>query len=401
MIEARADLLEPPMNATERMYAAVAGEVPDRVPVYPKIWFDVAAKYTDTPFLQVIEDPFTALRVMMEAGLVVGADAVRQFHSPARRIEKEDGKVYEIDKTGRRLGKIDMDGGWATHLDDPRDFHYEDPYTMAYNWAWASFEDPIIRNIEEARRIAVPDKSFYEELGCGDRQRKVMEIAGDRIELIGDLKSATMSFNVILRGLEQSMLDCLDDPPLIHAIMEKGVALAIERGKFCVDLGHRILRLNDSSGTNSLVSPKTWRQFIYPHMKTVCDELHAYHKDVRIYVHICGDVMAMLNDLIEVGIDCIGPLDPLGDMKPDLTREQVGDRASLMGGVNTLSFLNNTPEQVEEESKNCILGAGKRGGYVLASGCAIPRESSKENLQALRSAADKYGIYKNGELVPA
>ena len=75
MIEARDDLLEPPMNATERMYAAVAGEVPDRVPVYPKIWFDVAAKYTDTPFLQVIEDPFTALRVMMEAGLAVGADA--------------------------------------------------------------------------------------------------------------------------------------------------------------------------------------------------------------------------------------------------------------------------------------------------------------------------------------
>ena len=144
MIEARADLLEPPMNATERMYAAVAGEVPDRVPVYPKIWFDVAAKYTDTPFLQVIEDPFTALRVMMEAGLVVGADAVRQFHSPARRIEQEDGKVYEIDKTGRRLGKIDMDGGWATHLDDPKDFHQYTSDGLATSHASGQFFHPLV-----------------------------------------------------------------------------------------------------------------------------------------------------------------------------------------------------------------------------------------------------------------
>ena len=171
-----------------------------------------------------------------------------------------------------------------------------------------------------------------------------------------------------------------------------------ERGKFLLDLGLRVLRLNDSAGTNSLVSPKTWRQFIYPHMKTVCDELHDYNPAAVIYVHICGDIKKNIDDLIELGMDCIGPLDPLGQMDPDKIREQVGDRASLMGGVDTLSFLNHTPEQIEKEAVTCMMGAGRNGGYILSSGCAIPREFKKENLIALRTAADKYGVYKDGEL---
>lgn len=387
-----------PMNATERMYTAVAGGVPDRVPVYPKMWLDVAGVITDTDFCEMIRNPILILSTMMEAGLIVGADAVRQFHHRPRDLAVEDDKVYEIDKSGKKIGKVDMDGGWATHLNDPKTFTFEDDYTMAFFRDWCCFDEPVIRSVDEARRIAVPDKSIYEQIGCGDLQRKVTEMADGRIELIGDLKTATMSFMTIMRGLETSMLDVLDNPQLAHAIMEKGAAIAIERGKWCCDLGHRVLRLNDSAGTNSLISPKTWRQFILPHMRTVCQAMHAYEPECRIYVHICGDIKAMIEDLIELGMDCIGPLDPLGKMEPAQIREQVADRASLMGGVDTLSFLNHTPEQVEQEAADCIRGAGMNGGYVLSSGCAIPRASNKENLIALRTAADKYGIYENGRL---
>ena len=101
---------------------------------------------------------------------------------------------------------------------------------------------------------------------------------------------------------------------------------------------------------------------------------------------------------METGLDCIGPLDPLGGFTPGQAREIVGDRVSLMGGVNTLSFINNTSNQIIEEAKMCILEAGKRGGYILSSGCVIPRGASKENLRALRIATEKYGVYQNGIL---
>ncbi len=36
-------------------------------------------------------------------------------------------------------------------------------------------------------------------------------------------------------------------------------------------------------------------------------------------------------------------------------------------------------------------GAGKEGGYILGSGCVVPRTAKRENLAAMVEAADKYG----------
>ena len=388
-----------PLTPSERLYVAVSGGVPDRVPVVPKIWVDLAANLTGTPFVDVLEDPLVALRVIVEAGRLVGADAVRQFHFPKRRIRRDGAVLVEVDAAGRRRGRIDIDGGWATHLDDPREFDFEDPYTMAHHTAWACFGAPYVTSREQARRIAVPTRALYEELGWGERQKQVLAEAGDTIALIGDLNSATLAFLVVLRGLEAAMTDLLDNPALVHAVLEKGVEIAIERGRYVVDLGHRVLRLNDSVANMSLISPETWREFVYPHMKTVCDEIHRYNPDVRIYCHICGNVTPILEDLVALGLDCIGPLDPLGQMQPREVRRVVGDRVALMGGVDTLAFIRERPDQIEKQARACIEGAGESGGYVLGSGCVVPRAASQESLRALRRAAELYGRYQGGSLI--
>ena len=46
--------------------------------------------------------------------------------------------------------------------------------------------------------------------------------------------------------MQQALLDMIDSPKLVHRLMEKGSTYAIERGKFLIDCGLRILRLNDS-----------------------------------------------------------------------------------------------------------------------------------------------------------
>jgi uroporphyrinogen-III decarboxylase len=195
------------------------------------------------------------------------------------------------------------------------------------------------------------------------------------------------------------MLDLLDNPRLVHAILEKGAEIAIERGRYVVDLGHRVLRLNDSVGNMSLISPESWREFVFPHMKTVCDEIHRHDPTVRIYCHICGNVTPILEDLVETGLDCIAPLDPLGAMEPRAVRETVGQRVSLMGGVDTLAFIQARPEEIEEQARACIQGAGQEGGYILGSGCVVPRAAPRESLQALRRAAEHHGRYEGGRLV--
>jgi len=335
------------MNAIQRFYIAINKGIPDRIPVVPKIWVDLAANLTGTSLYDVIKSPEIALRVIIEAGIMLELDVVRQFHFPERKIEVQDDKVYEI-RDGRRIGRIDMKGGLITHLDNTVDYHLEDPYTMAHYHFWAA-KSLIINKIEDVKRIAVPNKKFLKEL--------------------------------------------------VHAAMEKGVEIAIEKGKFNIDIGLKILRLNDSIANMSVISPQHFREFVKPHMKIVCDELHHYDPKVRIYCHICGNVLPIIEDLIDIGIDCIAPLDPLGGFTCQQVRERVGEKVSLMGGVNTLSFVNNTCDEIIKEARICMTGAGKKGGFILGSGCVIPRSAKKENIEALVVAAKKYGVYQNGVLV--
>lgn len=371
--------------------------MPDRVPNIPKIWVDLGARLTQTDLSEVIQNPLTALKVIVDATLLVGADGARQFHLPKRKIIQENEKVIEVSQKGKRLGEIDMLGGLSTRLYDEKYFDLTDPYQIAHQHFWSTSK-PLIKNIEDVKRIVVPDRHFYEEIGCGKRQREMIELAGDKICLIGDCDSATLAFYVDFCGYQKALMDLVDNPSLVHSAMEKGVAIAIEKGKFNIDLGFRVLRLNDSVANMSVISPQLWREFIFPHMKEVCTELHHYCPEVKIYCHICGNILPVVNDLVETGLDCIGPLDPLGHFTSAQVRKIVGERVSLLGGVNTLSFLQNSPEEILDEARRCIQGAGKKGGYILSSGCVIPRGASKENVKALKIAVEKYGVYQNGIL---
>jgi len=377
------------MKPTERFIAALKGQNVDRIPVVPKIWVDYGARVTETDIKYVITDPLTALRVIALAGVKYGFDAVRQFYFPVKQIIEKDGNMYEINKKGQNIGKIDINGGLATHLNNDEDYMIQDPVMIAYCHSWIT-KQPLVNNIKDARSIAVPGPDVFDSLGWAKNQKIVMDEFKDKISFIGDLDTATMSFYITFRGIENAMLDLITDPKLVHAVMEKGVEVSISRGKYLLDQGMSVLRLNDSTGNMSLISPEQWKEFIFPHIKTVCDELHNYNQNALIYCHICGNVLPIVNLLVEAGLDCIAPLDPLGGSTVEQVRQRVGNSVSLMGGVNTLILFNGTVKQVKEEAFKCIEQSGPSGGFVLGSGCVVPRGCPEENIQALVDAVIEY-----------
>ena len=377
------------LSPVERMSVTLAGGRPDRVPVIPKIWADLAARLVNVPVREVIEDPGTVMRIVIDAALSVEADAARLFLFPQRRTGQEDGQLVELDSHGRRLGTIDTQGGWATQLDEDAGFSLEDPEHIAF-LSFRHHRGPIVSTVADAGRIAVPDRSFYEAAGYSALLRKMRQYAGERIACIGDCDTGTLAWMVRFRGLQQSLIDLIDSPGMAHAIMDRGMEYAIERGKLNLDAGLRILRLNDSVANMPVISPRQWQEFIYPRFKTVCAELRRYCPEVRIYCHICGNVLPVLEPLAETGLDCIGPLDPLGGFTVAQARQRVGDRMVLMGGVDTQSLVQLSPEEVRREALRCIQEGQRDGGrYILGSGCMVPRGTPRENLLALTRAAQR------------
>lgn len=349
------------MDAATRVYEAIDNRVPDWVPVVPKIWVDLGAALTGTELIDVVRDPMTALRVIVDAGRLCAVDGVRLFHFPPRNVVQRDGAVYEIDSEGEPLGAVDMQGGLHTHLDDPGHFDVTSDYQVAYHHYWTA-ASPFVDDVDAAKRISVPGKAYYEELGRGDRLAAMQGELGREVAILGDCSSGTMAFLVTMRGMSTAMMDLIEEPELVHRVMEKGTAIAVEKAKFNIDHGVLVLRLNDSVGNMSVMSPDHWREFVFPHMRDFCLEVHRYASAARIYCHICGNILPIAGDLVETGLDCIGPLDPLGGFSPADVRDRVGDAVSLMRGVNTLTFVQGSPEDIQAEARRCIVEAGASGG---------------------------------------
>jgi uroporphyrinogen-III decarboxylase len=375
------------MTSVERIHVTLGGGRPDRVPVVPKIWTDLAARLTNVSDRDVIENPELAMRVTIDAAVSVQADAARLFVFPARRTIEKDGTLLEVDDHGRYLGTIDRQGGWATQREDDGDFQLEDPAAIAF-LGFRHYDGPLIRTVAEAASIAVPDRAFYEAAGYRDLLVQMRHYAGGRVACLGDCDTGTLAWLVRFRGLQQALMDLIEAPQLVHTIMARGAAYAIERGKLNLDAGLRILRVNDSVANMSLISPEQWKQFILPHFKTICSELHSYCRDARIYCHICGNVLPILELLEETGLDCIGPLDPLGGFTVADARRRVGEHTVLMGGVNTQALAQASAGDVKAEARRCIRAGVRQGGrYILGSGCMVPRSTPRENLLALVAAA--------------
>ena len=377
------------MSPAQRLTAVFAGGAADRAPVMPKIWLDLAARLTSTELRRAIEDPWLAMRTVIDAALLTRSDGARLFLFPARRTVEEHQQLFEVDQSGGRLGRIDLQGGLATQLDRLEDFQLDNPRHVAFRTSWRH-EAPLVKDLADVRRMAVPESSFYQAAGYGDLIRRAQAHAGDRVGLCGDCDSATLAFCVSLRGMHQTLIDLIDSPKLIHALMERGEAYAIERGKFLLDAGLRILRFNDSVANMSVISPRQWGEFVFPHMKTVCDELHRHCPAARIYCHICGNVLPIARRLLEAGLDCIAPLDPLGGFTVADVRRAVGDEIVLMGGVNALSFLQASSSEIRQESLQCLEQGDRNGRFILGSGCALPSQSRRENIEALAAAAESF-----------
>lgn len=362
---------------------AVFNRLPyDRAPFVPKIWVDMAADVLALPYAEVLNDPELGMRAIVQAAMQLQLDGARVFTFPRRRIVEADGEYRHIGADGALLGTLDIQGGWATQLVDDATFDLSDPEMMATYQFWHTAQ-PAVKNLDDVARIAIPTAAFYEQAGYGAMVASAQKLAGDQVGLLGDCSSGTLAFHVALRGLTQAMLDLVDAPALAHATMDKGIQFSFERAKFFINRGVKILRYNDSVANMSVISPRHWRQFILPPLKTFCAEVHRYAPDAKIYCHICGNVLPVLDDLATSGLDCIAPLDPLGGFTVAQARQKAGNEMLLMGGINTLSFTQATPREIADEAARCLAAGGPN--FILGSGCVMPRATRLENVAAINA----------------
>jgi MtaA/CmuA family methyltransferase len=182
-----------------------------------------------------------------------------------------------------------------------------------------------------------------------------------------------------LRGLQNLMLDCLDDPAFVRDLFAFSVEMAVRFAKAQIDAGVDLVGVGDAA--SSLVGPDLYEELVWPFQKRLVDALHALGTRVRL--HICGNTRPLLAAMGRLGcamVDLDSP-SPMGE-----GRAAMGPNQVLCGNLDPVRALRNVaPEVVAAGVAACHRDAGAR--FIVGAGCEVPRGTPRENVMALADYA--------------
>jgi uroporphyrinogen decarboxylase len=234
-------------------------------------------------------------------------------------------------------------------------------------------------------------------LGLADEVKQLYEGTDYAILADGGFKSF-WELAYMLRGLEQMLSDLVLNPELVKALLEKLLELNIQGTRKFLDIAGsyiQVLRAADDLATQRgpLMSPKAFRTLLKPYYKRYFDFVKS-RTDAKIFYHSCGNVTAFIDDLAEIGVDVLNPVQvsALGDTAA--LKARFGDRISFWGSIDTQHVLpNGTPEEVEAEVRQRIRDLGPGGGLVVASVHNFQPDVPTANIVAMAEATRKWGRY--------
>jgi len=196
-----------------------------------------------------------------------------------------------------------------------------------------------------------------------------------------------------LMGFEQLMM-AFAQPELIKGLVDMSVKLNIELAHEAARLGADFVFTGDDYASTEamFISPGMFEEYLYPGLKEVVAGFHA--AGMPVIKHTDGNITDILDMLIDSGIDCLDPIDPVAGMDIAMIKEKYSDRVAIKGNVDcahTLTF--GTVEDVIAETLDVIRKAADGGGFILSSGNSIHSCVKPENYLAMINTVRAYGKY--------
>lgn len=183
------------------------------------------------------------------------------------------------------------------------------------------------------------------------------------------------------RSLNQFALDMFRRPDKIKAAMKAMVpdviALGIRKSKAT---GIPRIMMGAARGSGTFISPKQFEEFYLPELLHMVEAFNA--EGIIPLLHHDSDWTPMLHFFKELPArSVILELDGQTDIFK--AKEILGDHLCLMGDVPASMLTLGTPEEVTEYCRKLIDEVGRGGGFILSSGCDIPVDAKRENVQAM------------------
>jgi uroporphyrinogen decarboxylase len=190
-----------------------------------------------------------------------------------------------------------------------------------------------------------------------------------------------------LVGMEELMMYFITDPGFVHELLKKITEYNIAVIRKAVALGVDCVHFGDDWGSQHgpLISPAMWRDFIKEPFRETCTA--AKEAGLLVSLHCCGNVEAIMEDIVECGVDVFDPFQPEA-MDVWKLREQYRGRMAFWGGLSVQQTMPyGTPNEVRAETRRLISKMAPGGGYILAPAHALTGDVPLKNIEAFLEEA--------------
>lgn len=233
----------------------------------------------------------------------------------------------------------------------------------------------VITDEDEANDLAVP------EIGSGrtniyiDAIKKASKLITDRPVLAGMIGPFSLAARLL--DVSEIMMDCYDEPDMVHTVLEKVTQFLIEYAKAYKNAGANGIMLAEP--VSGLLSPMLEEEFSSPYVKRIVDAVQD-DEFILIY-HNCGDnTPAMVPSMLSTGSAAyhFGNSIDLSEMIKKFPSD-----VPIMGNVDPAGILRmGTPSIVYDETKSILSKCAQYPNFVISSGCDIPPMTPWDNLDA-------------------
>lgn len=197
-----------------------------------------------------------------------------------------------------------------------------------------------------------------------------------------------------LRGMENVLADYLLHRDFLEALYDRLY-------DFCTDFALRAVRAgvdmiavtgDIAMQDRVIMGPAAWRAVDKPRLARLAAACRRVNPGLFLFVHSDGNVMALMDDLIEIGFDVINPVQP-ECMDPAEVKRRWGDRIAIHGGVSLQRTLpRGSVREVRAEIEGLIRACGYNGGLVVFPSNVIQPDTPTENIIACFHAARDFDV---------
>jgi uroporphyrinogen decarboxylase len=140
----------------------------------------------------------------------------------------------------------------------------------------------------------------------------------------------------------------------------------------------------------TFMNPAFWREHYKPWVKAIVE--HCHRQGLMVIYHGCGNVQAVMDDFVEIGVDAYNPLEVKAGMDAVDLRRRLGHSIGFCGNSDVMVWEKGDKAAIRREVLR-KLNAAKGGGYIFQSDHSVASDVSGQTYDRIVKLVREFGKY--------